>query len=205
MRISLITEGASEYASLPKITEQLRSRTGNVFSKPLKVSVPPDAQPAVIARECKSRVLIARTTQAADVIFVLLDREQQASTAGAVAAAIQLALARACGGGDDIHVIVKDRMYENWLLADLDSLRAQPGRFAVTPALVRAIEPNRADRADGLALIKQAVKGNYDKVPDSIKIMERLDVRSAAQHSRSFRHFLHLAGDPAYASQCRIP
>lgn len=205
MRVSIITEGVSEYSSLPLIRDQLRSRTGSVISTPLKVNVAPDAPPIVVARECKSRVLIARASQRANLILVLLDREQQEQSCGAIATSIREALGRTCGGASDIAVVVKDRLFENWLIADLDALRSQPRRFSVTPAMQRAVEPNRADRAPAMALMKRAVNGDYDKVKDSARILERMNVGSAAQHSRSFRHFLHVLGDSQYSTQCREP
>lgn len=205
MRVSIITEGASEFASLPLLAPQLRLRSGAVISRPLKVNVPPDASPVVVARECKSRVLIARRSQKADLILVVLDREQQTEPPGTIASSIQSAIGRACSGASDVAVVLKDRAFENWLISDLQALRAQPRRFTVGPALVRAVEPDKADAAPALALMKSAVLGDYDKVKDSARIMERLDVATAAQNSRSFRHFLHLIGDADYVSQCKRP
>lgn len=203
MRISIITEGKSEFASLPKIYDQLRRRTGNIILAPLLVSVAPDASPAVVARECKSRIAIALGSQRPDLIIILLDREQQAEPPGTIASVIENAVLRACGEDPRVRVVLKDRTFENWLVADLDGLESMPARFDVSVNMRRAVEPNRADSCDALGLLKKSARRGYEKIDDSIKIMERYDVGRAARHSRSVRHFLHVLGDPLYASQCR--
>ena len=204
-KVAIITEGVSEYRSLPKLYRQLAERTGNSLLHPTRVSVSPDASPEIIARNCSTHIKLAMA-QRAELVVVLLDREVQAAPAGDLAAAIELALRRCTPVNIDIYVVLKDRMYENWLISDLEALRSQPGRFKVTAALVRAVEPNKADTCNAMALIKRATIGDsYDKVPDSVRICQRLDVGRASKHSRSIRHFLHVLGDPVFEGECKRP
>lgn len=201
-RIAIVTEGDSEVASLPLLREQLEHRTHNQIVGHFKVAVPPDAAVAVVGRACAKLIRVAEAKRPDRVVFVL-DRETQQECPGGIAASITAEIRRHCAF-DDIRVVLKNQVYENWLLADLEALRAQPARFVVSHTLVGAVEPNRADSAQALRLIKSAVvSGHYDKVADSKRIMSRADVTRALLHSRSFRHFLHALGDPTLELDCR--
>jgi hypothetical protein len=204
MKIAFITEGASEFKSLPCLYKQFEERSGNVFLGPLKVNVSPDAMPRIIARECKSRLLIAKA-KGANLTVILLDREKQASCSGQIATSIEASTTPLCLGME-VRVVLKDQKFENWLVADLDALRAHPQRFNVTNVSAKKVVPNRADACDGAEFISRCAKGDcYDKVRDSQTICASMDVGRAAQHSRSFRHLLHLVGDLEYTTQCRLP
>lgn len=171
---------------------------------PLKINVSPDAPALSIAKACRSRLIIAHA-KGASLAVLVLDRETQSASPGDIASAIatELVLSRP---PLDVSVVIKDRMFENWLVADLDALEAQPGRFKVTPAIRRAVEPNKADGCDALSLLKRAVVGTqYDKVSDASRILKRADVSRSAANSRSFRHFLHALGDKYYSKQCKKP
>ncbi len=143
--------------------------------------------------------------QGADAAVVLLDREQQDACPGRIARDIAAALMRACAVLP-AYVVLKNRCFENWLVADLGALLAQPSRFEVTSAMRKKVEPNKADQCDAIALLKKSViEDQYEKVRDSVRICSKMDVAVAARHSRSFRHLLHVLEDPAYLSQCRLP
>lgn len=202
MKVVVLTEGDAEFRALPLFLDQLNALSPHTVMRPLKVPVQPDAPPGVIAKACKSRVAIA-VAQGADLVIVLLDREQQAAHPGTLAAAVESALAAHCGGART-RVVYKDRLFENWLVADLDALAAQPKRFSVTAARRRRVEPNKADSIDAMTLIKSMALGKgYDKVADAEKICRKIDVPRAAMHSRSLRHFLHVLEVTAYSSGCK--
>lgn len=201
--MALLTEGVSEYRAMPLLLPQIRASSRHDIVDVMKINVAPDAPPPVIARECKSRLLIA-AANGCDASIVLLDREQQGDCAGLLADEISRAIARACPVVP-VHVVLKDRAFENWLIADPDALHAQPGRFRVNAAFRRAVVPNKADRAPALSLLKQAVRGEYEKVADSARICRRMDVARAAANSRSFRHLLHVLEHEHYPAQCRRP
>jgi hypothetical protein len=205
VRIAIITEGVSEYRNLPQLYEQICAGSPHQVVQTLKINVSPDAPPPVVARESKSRLLVAARS-GAQCAIVILDRENQTDCPGLIATQIEAALNRACGGAILVRVVLKDRAFENWLIADLDALEAQPKRFKVAAAARRKVESNKADVLNGTALIKSVVVGgHYDKVADSQRICARMDVLKAASHSRSFRHLLHVFQHPQYAHQCRRP
>jgi hypothetical protein len=64
-----------------------------------------------------------------DVVVVLLDRETQNQGPAEIAAALEREFARKAYGVP-VRVVVKDRQFENWLVADLDALR-QCRRFGL--------------------------------------------------------------------------
>ena len=205
MKIAVITEGVSEYKSLPRLYPQIASQSPNIVIQTMKVNVSPDAPPAIIARECKSRLLIAADCGAARAVIVL-DRERQVDCSGAIAANIASALTQVGRPQLNVQVVLKDRAFENWLIADLDALIKQPKRFKVTQSTRKRIEPNKADKCDALAILNAATMGDhYDKVPDSQRICQNVAVDKAAANSRSFRHFLHVMEYGAYKQQCRNP
>lgn len=205
MKVALITEGTSEYKGVPRILDQIRSRTGKMVMPPLKASFQPDASPGVIARQTKSSVILARSNGASRVV-IFIDRERQAARAGRLAREVETAIAALHDPDLEIRVVFKDRTFENWLVADLASLRAQPARFNVGAAEVRMIEPDKADSVDGERILnRMAIGPSYDKVPDSLRILNRFDVANAMRNSRSFRHFVHAIGDDYLLMSCRTP
>ena len=140
-------------------------------------------------------------------MFVLvLDREQQDGCPGALADALKTEMERLGPWPFRVDVVYKDRALENWLIADLKALRAQRARYDVSSALVRQVEPDKADRVKAIDLLNKAAKGRqYEKIEDGKKIAERVDLLAAARHSRSFRHMLHVLGHVEYPDQCRQP
>ncbi|MGO9903074.1 MAG: hypothetical protein ACLP0J_26085 [Solirubrobacteraceae bacterium] len=54
-----------------------------------------------------------------------------------------------------VYVVVKVRMFENWLVADYDALAAQRGRFKSSVADRNRVQPNRADAADAAAILNR--------------------------------------------------
>ncbi len=160
-----------------------------------------------IARQCMPGIRMAYEL-GAGLVVVVLDRERQRDCPGLLASRIQLEcerLATSCGGMS-IQVAMKDRTFENWLVADLEALRVQPARFRVTAAMERAVSPDRADRCDAMTILRRAVvRGSYNKIEDSARICSRIDIMRLAANSRSFRHFLHVFGHAAYNANCRNP
>lgn len=205
MKIAIITEGTGEFKALPRLYPQLQeAMPGTRFMRPLKVNVPPDAPQATVATACLPQVRIA-CRLGAGVIVVLLDRERQTDCCGLIAEAIARNIClRAELGRAVVHVALKDRQFENWLVADPDALRMQPARFQVTAGFARKVGNGSADRCDAYPLLKSAVvRGGYDKIDDADRICSRQDVRKVAATSRSFRHFLHVVGYPDYRDGCR--
>lgn len=202
MRIGFVVDGKSEYRSLAKLFPQLSCLTGNTFLRVVRADIQPTAPFGAMARACKPR-LVELEGRRADRIIILVDREQRVECPGEFA----VALGRSAQTMVDtkVGVVVKNRCFENWLIADLDALGCQPGRFRVSASMKRRVTPNKADLIDALPEIKAAVLGDYDKVADSERILANADVSRCALHSRSFRRFLRLVGVPAYRDQSARP
>lgn len=204
--VAIASDGDSEYVTLPTLLGRIRTRQPELEFLPVaKLNVDGETHPDVIAKACRVAVLAAVAKSATDFI-VLLDREGNEAPVHETCARILAALNSLYGAGLTMRVILKNSMYENWLVSDLVRLRAMRARFDITPAFERKVSPNKADSQDALSMLKKAaIRTAYDKVSDSKRIMEGFLPERAAQNSRSFRHFLHVLGDPDYQTQCRRP
>lgn len=171
---------------------------------PVKAAMHPKAQIPVIAREAIKRVVILQRISDIDQAIVLLDREDRLECPGQLAE--QLGQQIQPHVTIPVSVVITDRMFENWLVADIEALRRMRARFSISTATVRSIAPNRADRVDAYAVLQSCVRNQaYDKVQDAGRILERSDIHQMAANSRSFRRFLRCVGDPAYSAQSRNP
>ncbi|ROQ31001.1 uncharacterized protein DUF4276 [Frondihabitans sp. PhB188] len=205
MKIALVTEGESEWTALPGLVAQLKSRTGHEFIPIMRLRVQPDGPVEKIARTCAPTLKIC-ALKGVDKIVILLDREQQATGPGFIAASITAAVKKVSSSKIPVAVVIKDRSFENWVIADLAALKAQPARFKIKSSMEKAVSPNKADQVEALALLKAATIGqNYDKIQDSKRTLAKAKVERVAKNSRSFRHFLHVLGDQAYEGQCKAP
>jgi Domain of unknown function (DUF4276) len=204
MKIGLAVDGQAETASFPSARDQLAAFCPNtILFPPVLVPMNAEVPAAAIAAECAARVGIL-LAKGIDLLIVLLDREQNQDCCGATATKIEAELAKIVQV--PTAVVVKNRTFENWLLADLDALAASPGRFNVTSALRKRVQPNKADNVAALKEIKATiVKGSYNKVEDAKKILGKADPGKMRLHSRSFRRFLRLVGVAAYRQQSKNP
>jgi len=200
--VGIVVDGQSEYEALPMLYRQLHEASGVTILKPAMAKIQPYAPPAAIARVClpATRVLLAKGV---DDVVVLLDRENRDECCGAFASAIANSLIAATGA--DVSVVLKNRMFENWLLSDTSAVKAVSGRFAVSRTTERSVSPDKADHVDATALLKRCAVKNYEKVSDACAILANADLASMAQNSRSFRRFLRCAGHPGYSVQSRLP
>lgn len=202
MRITILTEGVSEFKSLPLLYPQLQLPSRARIVKTLKINAQPDAPYPQVIASCQPILAIAK--RISDKVVVLLDREQQQECPGEIAHHLESEFLRIAG--TEVQVALKDRMYENWLISDIDALKSYPRRFAVDSAAEKRISPNKADNLNGLAEIKRMVSnGQYSKTEDSDRICKAAKVDRIAQNSRSFRHFLHVLGHETYRDGCQHP
>ncbi|HEU5002617.1 MAG TPA: DUF4276 family protein [Actinomycetota bacterium] len=204
MKIGIVVDGNTEYLGLPAVLEQLKELCDAVLmTQPLKANIQPYSNPAVIARACKSR-LVQLEAKGADCVVVLLDRETRPECPGELATAIrqQLAiLAPVCVG----EVVVKDRKFENWVIADLAALRSQPARFRIGNQVARTLS-GQVDGLDAESILEQAtLRRPYSKVQDGVQTLRRADHLQMAAHSRSFRRFLRVLQHAQYETQSRVP
>ncbi|MEV8179010.1 DUF4276 family protein [Cellulosimicrobium funkei] len=199
------TEGASEFVSLPEILKGVRIEGLRPVVQVIRVPCQPDGAARLIARAAEPSLKIA-IAKRCDAYVLVLDREQRTERAGAIAATIKSEVERLGRWPFDVFVVMKDRAFENWLVADLNALRSQRARFTVTSAMARRVEPDKADRAPAIEMLEAASNGkSYDKKGDGLNIARRMDVEAAARHSRSFRHLLHVLQHDSYAAQCKQP
>lgn len=208
MKVGLIVDGDAEFASLPHVLPRIDSKH-EVLPRVLKAAVHPLGGPGKVARAVMPAIRIFVANRGVRQVVILLDREQQTECCGAIAGEIAQAVSRLCeneGLRVEVSVVLKDRTYENWLLSDPDALRASTGRFRVSAAFAKKVQPNKADTIDAGKLIKTAVvKGSYDKVEDGVRIMRAADPSRMGANSRSFRRLLRVVGDRAYSNQSKLP
>jgi hypothetical protein len=205
MKIGLIVDGDSEYYSLAKVLS--RVQTDDQILNPLLADIQPLAPAAQVARVVRPGILTL-ASRGVERVVVLLDLEHRAPCAGPWATELRGAIVGGCAdcGVPDLRIVLKRRMYENWLVGDLDALRRMPARFAVPASAVASVVPNKADNIDALALLKAAArKTPYHKTNDAQRIMQRADPLVIGQNSRSFRKLLQLVGSTVYAGQTLVP
>ena len=204
MRIGIVVDGESELRALPLLYRELwRSSRNRVVGTALG-GFDPQAPTGNIARWCAKQVRILEATRQAQRAIVLLDREDRRDPPCVIARAIEAAV-------EDLsctipaQVVVKDRQFENWLIADLAPFEGQPARFELTAGLRSQVEPDRADRANAGEWLRRACTGSYHKKDDSARILSLADPMAIARNSRSFRRFLRVIGHRSYTDQSRTP
>ncbi|MGW0757774.1 DUF4276 family protein [Streptomyces sp. NPDC002814] len=203
-KIGVVSEGESEVRGLPILYPQLEKRVGVQLLRPIRAAVDPLAPVAVIARGARTAIQLSRA-RGAHLVVVLIDREMSEVSAAERAAEIESRLRRDVD--DNVRVVIKDRCFENWLIASPEGFQRQKSRYAHPDKIAKAVCPDKADRVpDPCRLINSAMsKGQYDKTGDAPKILKLSNLDSLAANSRSFRRFLAVLGDPAYAAGSKRP
>jgi hypothetical protein len=205
MRIGLIVDGEAEFRSLPAFGQ--RVETPYTLVGVLRADIQPYAPTPQIVRAVKGRVPTLANRRA-DMIFVLIDRENRDVCPGQWASELAQALAAhySDSGVRTFKVIIKNSCYENWLISDTTVFAQMPQRFQLSASDVNRIRPNKADTVDAQVIIKRSIQGRaYDKVADAIRIMSKANPLEMAANSRSFRKFLREIGHPRYQNQSRLP
>jgi hypothetical protein len=204
MNIGIITDGQAEAIALQKIVKGLRTNADNIIS-PVYADLQPKAAPGQIARAASSRIglLIGR---GADRIIVIVDREDDPTCPAMLALNLETAFNEQ---GFSVCVAIKNRCFENWLIADPQAFRSMRARFSVSRSFVRSVSPNRADaNSNPCRLINRIVRGQggeYHKRKDACNLASKLNVEEAARNSRSFRRFLRHVYHPDYLDQSKNP
>jgi hypothetical protein len=201
MNVHLIVDGQSEFASLPALFDELHTLTGDRY-RVVAFDIQPMAHSGTILRQCTAAVKQS-LARGADRVVILIDREDRPDCPGLLATEVGAKLAAL---SDNIEIVIKNRAYENWVIADIDALRKLPRMFSVSKATARAVQPNKADSVAAGRLLERARDGrHYDKVQDSRKVLAKARVENIAEHSRSFRRFLRCIGCPIYLDQSIAP
>ena len=140
-----------------------------------------------------------------DKIIVAIDLEDPGKCPGQFAVELENAITgRIQDCSATIRVIVKNTMFENWLVSDLTAIRQISG-FHVSEGIRKKVENNKGDRVDALKLLKQMNGGTYDKMSDGARICQRVKPERMARHSRSFRKCLREVGVQKYRTQSKSP
>jgi hypothetical protein len=206
MKIGLIVDGESEYRSLPFLIDKLGNPSVTVLY-PLRADIQPYATVKQMAIAVSTRLAILGGKKI-DRAIVLIDRENRGDCPSKIAQELAGALQPFCAQFRimEVEVSVKDRMYENWLIADTGCFQNMRGRFRIPDSASKAIAKDGSDRHEALNLLKRAAwKTQYSKVDDSMRIMQRATPLGIAENSRSFRRFLRLLRHPTYTGQSRNP
>lgn len=201
-RIGLIFEGDSEFNSFRHLLPQLRSQTGHTFLNPLKADIQPKSPDGRIVSSCKSQIKWL-TMQRATRIIVSFDREDHSDCPGTWSN--KLSSDFSSKYGVSVSVVLKDRTFENWLIADLEAFDSMSSRFSIPSSSRMRIFPNKADQVDGYMEICKLVNGSYSKVSDSVKILSHANILRMSEHSRSFRRLLRILEHPSYLHQSKRP
>lgn len=205
MRIGLIVDGEAEFRSLQGFDQRIE--TPHTLVGVLRADIQPYAPTPQIVRAVKGRVPTLANRRA-ELIFVLIDRENRDVCPGQWASELAQALETSYAdyGVRAFKVVIKNSCYENWLVSDTTAFAQMPQRFQLSTADVNRIRPNKADSVDAQAIIKRSTQGRaYDKVTDARRIVALANPLEMAANSRSFRKFLREIGHPRYRNQSRLP
>lgn len=202
-KIGIVVDGAAESQALKLLTQRINIKDTQLL-KPRYTDIQPKATPRQIARKAMNTISILLAEGAVKVV-VLMDREDNAKCATELAKEIEEAFTAL--GGTNISVVIKNRKFENWLIADIDALRKLPNKFAITEGFRKRVAPDKADNvADAEAALKSISKTNsYQKGRDDRLITEKQDEAKIACNSRSFRRFLYHLGHEKYEEQSKKP
>lgn len=203
MRIGLIVDGQAELYALPQITQRLG--TPHVVLPPLRADIQPTSTASQIARAVKTPLRILFDTRRVDRAVIVLDHESRTECPGIWATTL-MATVHGQFGPRDIVVVVKNRTFENWLVADVEAVKAIAGRFKLSKAIAKSISTGNADSTNGLRVLRDAAHGApYQRVNDAVRILSKARPEEIARCSRSFRKFLRVLGHPKFKTQSAVP
>ncbi len=200
MKIGIIVDGDAEMKAFRCLTERIGIQ-GVQLLKPIHADMQPKATAGQIAKAAEDKLGILRSKKA-DQIIVLIDRENRQECPGKWKDEIEMAFSEL--GYSQVKVVIKNRKFENWLIADAGVFKKLRARYQMTEPLVA---PNQADNVEDAEklLNKITVKVEYSKGRDAAQIAALQDYLEVARNSRSFRRFLRLIGHPHYKDQSKKP
>lgn len=202
--IGVIVEGDGEIDAISELLKKVDSQF-EIKHNPLRADLQPKATSKVIARSARAQILLWES-RGVDLIVVLIDREDHdcpCRFASELEVAFHDMYAKT---GISFKVVVKNRMIENWLVADVEALKQMRARFSISQKFERAVSGKADDVEKALDLLDGAVvKGSYHKGNDPLAICKNQDVLRASKNSRSYRRFLRVLGCVQYSNQSKLP
>lgn len=201
MVIGVIVDGNAESSALRELIAKLDG--ADPIRGPYYANMQPLAPPPTIARSAMKAIRVAKA-RGATRILILIDRENNDACPPGIADTLAKAFSKL---GEKVDVVIKNRKFENWLIADPDALAGQRRRFTVSNASRRSVCPNKADHIhDAEKLLNHcAIRIAYHKRIDATSICRNSDLTQAAANSRSLRKFLRSVGDARYKNQSKNP
>jgi hypothetical protein len=198
MTIGIIVEGQEESQSLAYVVEKITIK-GVTIRKPLYASIEPKATPLQIAKSVESRLKILGQVNR---ILLLIDLENLDACPGERAQTLEQAVAKM--GYHNVQVVIKNRKFENWLIADCEALK-QLNLFKPTQSFIKQVTGKADTVADAVGLLSsiKTDKKSFHKTNDGTAIAKKAVPETIALHSRSFRRFLRLLNHEDYKNQSK--
>lgn len=94
-------------------------------------------------------------------------------------------------------VVFKNKKYENWIIADPDTIKALKG-YNLSNNQIRQVSQTADNVLDAVRYLEQAKSNHFDKVRDSQLIIPKLNVNEMERNSRSFRKMVKEIGIQKY-------
>jgi len=183
--VGVIVEGDAEFLALPLLHR--KSLIPNCPPlKPINLhGVGSDRKPVGIAKLIAPRVNQLHTARCKQIV-VCFDREQRTECAPGLAKAVSTALhAELLAGGKaipNVAIVVADRAFEAWLLADASGLHAR-GLFKNPPSF-RSFEGHLgAQERKGVVELTRLLGREYSKTKDGPALFEGLSFADARKHA----------------------
>lgn len=187
MKIGVLVDGTAEASALQLLLSKI-CYGGRTFIKPLYADMQPLAPPAQIYRAAAQKLPLLKS-RGAERTIVLLDREGISACPGDRAAAVRAEFVK--HDEMDVSVVIKNRCFENWLIADPDGIRkAGAKRFNVSERIESRIRSAGADQLSAIAVLAGMVNGDYCKRLDPAQICAVACTKTMQDNSRSFRKFV---------------
>lgn len=111
-------------------------------------------------------------------IIILVDKEERSLTYLQMQTKLKELIVNEGINNCDLRIGVADRMLENWILADWESIENKRPR------------PANTDSINGCAKLKSIV-GSYGKTTDGVDLFLKADINKQYKYSPSFRDFVH--------------
>lgn len=174
--VGLIVEGHTEYLSFQRHTPRKYIKRARRFSGSAKIET--------IAEEIASlsRILSANCR----IIIAVLDREGRIETRVELEDKIEKALKKFNISKILVIIVCADRMFENWLLADVASIKSK--LYVKNTAKQKNFEGKNG--VDELKKIFEK-KYSYNKTTHGVELYNLLDSRVASGNSSSYTKFLN--------------
>lgn len=194
MKIGIIVDGSEEQSTFGIVVSKIQIE-GIHIVKPLYASIAPKATPLQIAKAAESRIKILHATGVQKII-VSIDLEDLNECPGSRAKNLEEAFSKL--GYKNISVVIKNRKFENWIIADIDNLKGHK-LFNVSNSMEGRLKncDSIQDAVKELNKMK-GVNGYYHKTKDGNSLAKSINPLNIAANSRSFRRFMKLIGHPNY-------